>query len=320
MDQNNPIPTSITEPTGVAMGVPVPDSGDIIGEISADSTTNIADKTSELSDASSDFMESNSLVTKFVFILGILLVFLYVMRVLVSLMGWFFSDSPTPYITKGITDANTKHSVSVNPNDHNSVPILRSNNARTGIEFTYSVWMYVKDLKGNNNTKYETVFNKGDIGMTSDPSTGLSYLSAPGLYINNAKNELLVRMNVFNKSAETKQGLYDDVIIKDIPMKKWFNVMIRIENNKLDVFINGLIVQRKNLRGVPRQNYNNIHITPEKPFDGLLSDVRYWNYSLGTYEIYNIISAGPNTSNLTQQTSISGREPRYLSTKWFFKT
>ena len=79
MDQNNPIPTSITEPTGVAMGVPVPDSADIIGEISGDSTTNIADKTSELSNASSDFMESNSLVTKFVFILGILLIFLYVM-------------------------------------------------------------------------------------------------------------------------------------------------------------------------------------------------------------------------------------------------
>jgi hypothetical protein len=320
MDPNNAIPSSITEPTGVAMGVPVPDGADIIGEVSTDSTANIADKTSELSNASSDFMESNSLVTKFVFILGILLIFLYLMRVLVSLMGWFFSNSPTPYITKGITDANTKHSVSVNPNDHNSVPILRSNNARTGIEFTYSVWMYVKDLKGNNNGKYETVFNKGDIGVAMDPSTGLSYLSSPGLYINNAKNELLVRMNVFNKVAEAKEGLYDDIIVKDIPMKKWFNIMIRIENNKLDVFINGLIVQRKNLRGIPRQNYNNIHITPEKPFEGLLSDVRYWNYSLGTYEIYNIISAGPNTSNLTQQTSIAGREPRYLSTKWFFKT
>ena len=65
-------------------------------------------------------------------------------------------------------------------------------------------------------------------------------------------------MNIFNKTAINESGIYDDVVVDDIPLKKWVNVMIRCEGNMLDIFINGMIVQRKKLRGVPRQNYNNI--------------------------------------------------------------
>ena len=70
-----------------------------------DSITNSATKNvEELSGATKDFVESNNLVTKFVFILGVLLLFLYGMRMLISLMGWFFMASATPYISKGLTN------------------------------------------------------------------------------------------------------------------------------------------------------------------------------------------------------------------------
>jgi hypothetical protein len=295
-----------------------------------DSITDSATKNvEELSGATKEFVESNNLVTKFVFILGVLLLFLYGMRMLISLLGWAFMASPTPYISKGLTNPDTSYQFEVNPNIRGSVPILRSKNARTGVEFTYSVWLFVDGLKGNSTSsnKYNPIFNKGDIDYKD--SNGISRNAAPGLYISESTNNLKVRMNVFHKypldtsgtanSNITSSSIYDDITITDIPLKKWFNVMIRCEGNMVDVFINGMIVKRHKLSGIPRQNYNKVFLTPNNPFSGFVSDLRYWNYSLGTNEIYNLISKGPNTKNLKAEQSLDGTVPRYFSTSWFLK-
>ena len=285
---------------------------------SSDTKTDVKEDVS-LKGASTDFLQSNNMITRFAFILGVLIIFLYLMRVLISLMGWFFNPSSSPYITKGVTDTDIRYIVNVNPNNQQSIPILRSVNARKGIEFTYSIWLYINDVKGKgNDSKYEIIFNKGELTGTNTIN-GLTRVAGPGLFINNSTNKLLVRMNIFNKTAINESGIYDDVVVDDIPLKKWVNVMIRCEGNMLDIFINGMIVQRKKLRGVPRQNYNNIFVTPDTPFHGHISDLRYWNKSLGTHAIYNLISAGPNLDNIKQQASTNATIPRYFSTKWFFK-
>ena len=290
-----------------------------------DSITDSATKNvEELTGATKEFVESNNLVTKFVFILGVLLLFLYGMRMLISLLGWFFMASPTPYISKGLTNPDTSYQFEVNPNIRGSVPILRSKNGRSGVEFTYSVWLFVADLKGNESSsnKYNTIFNKGDIDYKD--SNGMSRSAAPGLYISESSNNLKVRMNVFHKDPLgagniTSSDIYDDITITDIPLKKWFNVMIRCEGNMVDIFINGMIVKRHKLSGIPRQNYNKVFLTPNNPFKGFVSDLRYWNYSMGTNEIYNLISRGPNTKNLKAEQSLDGTLPRYFSTSWFLK-
>ena len=175
-----------------------------------DSITDSATKNvEELTGATKEFVESNNLVTKFVFILGVLLLFLYGMRMLISLLGWFFMASPTPYISKGLTNPDTSYQFEVNPNIRGSVPILRSKNARSGVEFTYSVWLFVDGLKGNGtaSNKYNPIFNKGDIDYKD--SNGMSRSAAPGLYISESDNKLKIRMNVFHKNpigAELETG------------------------------------------------------------------------------------------------------------------
>ena len=140
-----------------------------------DSFTDSATKNvEELSGATKEFVESNNLVTKFVFILGVLLLFLYGMRMLISLMGWFFMASPTPYISKGLTNPDTRYQFEVNPNISKSVPILRSKNQRNGVEFSYSVWLFINGLKSDDasTNKYSAIFNKGD--MDYKDATGMS--------------------------------------------------------------------------------------------------------------------------------------------------
>ena len=287
-----------------------------------DSITDSATKNAqELSGATKEFVESNNLVTKFVFILGVLLLFLYGMRMLISLLGWFFMASPTPYISKGLTNPDTSYQFEVNPNLKKSIPVLRSKNGRTGVEFTYSVWLFVDGLKGSNKAKYNTIFNKGD--MDYKDNMGISRIAGPGLYINEGTNKLKIRMNVFHKDPVStpigSSDISDDIEITDIPLKKWFNVMIRCEGNMVDIFINGMVVKRHKLTGIPRQNYNKVFLTPTNPFNGFVSDLRYWNYSMGTNEIFNLISRGPNTKNLKAEQSLNGTLPRYFSTSWFLK-
>jgi hypothetical protein len=53
-------------------------------------------------------------------------------------------------------------------------------------------------------------------------------------------------------------------------------------------------------------------------FDGYISNLFYYNYSLGTSAIQSIIDKGPNTKMIGSSSSISLKDPNYLSLRWFF--
>lgn len=296
---------------------------------SAISSSSSVKSDSTLNTASKEFLNSNNMITKFVFILGILIIFMYVLRFIISFIGWMFTPSNTPYLINGISDTNTSRTILVDPNEPMSKPIMRSKNERNGVEFTWSIWLFIKNLNSGTGTEsWLNIFNKGDV--TDKSPDGLFLHSGPGLYIATSNNidaarsleanRIKIRMNKFNYNATTSGQLYDEIEVSDIPLNKWVNVMIRCEGNMLDIFVNGMIVKRKKMGGVPKQNYHNVHICPNNPpFEGYISDLRYWNESLGTNAIYNIISNGPNTKNFDNSANKDTRYPRYFATRWFTK-
>ena len=288
-------------------------------------TTSSAKGDSTLKSASKEFLNSNNMITKFAFILGVLIIFMYVLRFIISFIGWMFTPSNSPYLINGISDTNSSRTILVDPNEKMSKPIMRSKNEVKGVEFTWSIWLFIKGLNSSSSGEsWMNIFNKGDI--TDKAGSGEFLHSGPGLYIATStntvggSNKIKVRMNKFNYNATSSVELYDEIEVNDIPLNKWVNVMIRCEGNMLDIFINGMIVKRKKINGVPKQNYHNVHICPNKPpFEGYISDLRYWNESLGTNAIYNIISNGPNTKNFDNSANKDTRYPRYFATRWFTK-
>ena len=109
--------------------------------------------------------------------------------------------------------------------------------------------------------------------------------------------------------------IYDDVIIPEIPINKWVSVIIRLENNNiLDVYINGRLVRRHHLRGVARQNYGPTNLALNGGFGGQISELRYFNYAIGTAEIDWIVEHGPN---LTATGNDLNAKPYYLANRWF---
>ena len=116
-----------------------------------------------------EFLESNSLVAKVAFLLLILVVFVIGIRMATSLLAWVFSYNKSPYLFKGMVDAKTMQIIPQDPTDSNAVTIMRSDNEQNGVEFTYSVWMFIDDLVYQQG-QYKHVFHKGNDNINDNKS------------------------------------------------------------------------------------------------------------------------------------------------------
>ena len=261
-----------------------------------------------------EFLNSNSIVAKVAFILLILIVFVILIRIGTNIISYIFSPSPNPFLFNGMIDAKQGMIIAQNPSDSGSIPIMRSVDETRGIEFTWSVWIYIDDFNYKRD-EYKHVFHKGNnninLDETSDRPIGLNYPNnAPGLYITPEINNLLVIMNTFDVINE-------EVLVKDIPINKWVNVVIRVDkNNQLDVYINGVLTKRHMLKGIPKQNYGDVYVSQNGGFSGYTSCLRYFDSAIGTNKIQSIIDSGA-CLNMLNESDVS-QQPRYLSTRWYF--
>jgi len=264
--------------------------------------------------ATQDFLQSNSLIAKVSFLLLVLFGFIILLRIGILILGYFLAPSDSPKIIDGMVDAKQLIVIPQDPSTEGAVTISRSVNASEGIEFTWSVWIYIDDLTYGQG-KYKCIFYKGNdfaknLNAENQPQ-GLNFPNnAPGLYIAPNTNNLVIFMNTFNVINE-------EIEVSDIPLNKWVNVMIRCENNTLDVYINGTIVKSHHLHGVPKQNYGDVYIAPNGGFSGYISNLWYYNYALGTTDIASLVSKGPNT-NMKGSNGLNMKDPNYLSLRWFF--
>jgi hypothetical protein len=263
------------------------------------------------SNSTKEFFESNSVIAKIAFLLLVLFVFSILLRLGIGLLGYFLGPDDSPKLIKGMIDASTNYLViPQDPQDSTSVTISRSANATDGIEFTWSCWIFIKEIPLTS-SQYQCVFYKGNDFSSNSDAKGLNFPNnAPGLYIAPNTNNLVVFMNTF-------KVINEQVTIPDIPLNKWVNVIIRCQNTTLDVYINGSIAKSLQLRGVPKQNYGSVFVAANGGFSGYISNLWYYNYALGTSEINKLVEGGPDTT-MTGSDALNMVNPNYLSLRWFF--
>ena len=256
-----------------------------------------------------EFMESNSLVTQIAFLLLVLVGFVLLLRIGISVITYFFTPNDSPHLIDGMVDASQMIVFQQDPSANGSATIYRSVNANDGIEFTWSVWIFINNLNDSGSSStYKHIFSKGNSDLQQNGLINPN--NAPGLYIAPNSNTLVVMMNTFNVINE-------EILIPDIPLNKWVNVIIRCENTTLDVYINGTITRSINLIGVPKQNYGDVYVAMNGGFSGNISNLWYYNYALGTSKIQDIASDGPNTTMIGNN-GMSDKAFDYLSLRWFF--
>jgi len=267
-------------------------------------------------EASSEFLESNSLIARFSFVLIVVIIFMILLRIGIYLVGYFSRPNENPYVVKGLLPGSNSVRVTQDPKISDSVTILRSNNQKTGIEFTWCIWLNISMINtSSTQIAYQHIFNKGDNNYGTD---GIAQINnGPGMFLKTSNDPTLrVVMNTVSPTTPVQT-----VDINNIPLKKWFHVILRMQNNLMDVYINGVVTQRVTFPYVPKQNYQDVYVCQNNGistgFSGNLSDLRYYDRALNIFQITNIVSAGPNltTSGLSSATANYGST--YLSSMWY---
>ena len=268
-----------------------------------------------------DFLYSNSLVAKVCFLVLIVILFVIALRLGSRLITWLLSPSRNPILVDGLRKGTKALRVYQDPKRNDAIPILRSVNEREGLEFTWSVWLFIEKIGDPassafpNDTRLRHIFNKGDYqnagGRTSWEDSNINGMNfpnnGPGMYLSQKENKIVVVMNTYNDVIE-------QVEIKDVPINKWINVVLRCKGRDMDTYVNGTIVNRHVFNSVPRQNYGDVWVTQRGGFDGMLSSLRYFSHALTGVEIENLVKSGPN---LTADDSLKIFPP-YLALRWFF--
>ena len=277
----------------------------------------------------SSFLQSNSLVAKTSFIILIVIVFIILFNLGITIITYLIGPNKDPYIIDGMIDAQTTFEIEQDPNNKNSITIYRSDNERYGIEFTWSVWVYINQSEtfiDNGSDSKRHVFSKGEFGAASDHAIGvISDTNGPGLYLEKSGNALnaVVMMDTYDGKTET-------ITIEGITKNKWMNIIIRCKNIAIDVYINGIVTKQAVLQSVPKQNYGNIFICKSivdgaDGFQGKISNLRYFDNTINLAKIQDIVSDGPNLDLATVKSTTSPASdaayininPPYLSFKWY---
>lgn len=141
-----------------------------------------------------------------------------------------------------------------------------------GMSFTYNFWMYIADWQYRFGEK-KTIFNKG--------------MNGPEVSLAANQNSLGVNIRTFADASGETCG------IDNIPLQKWVNLAIVLDNRTLDIYVDGRLERSCVLRGVPRLNKSPIKFVPDGGFYGQLSKFRYFNRPISPDEAYSVYSQGP---------------------------
>jgi hypothetical protein len=159
-------------------------------------------------------------------------------------------------------------------------------NQPEGITYSYAAWLVVKDFTKGYGTK-RRIFSKGD---------------APGLYLDSTSNALMVAVKTFN-TTET-------ILIPDIPAMKWIHFALVVNQQSVDIYINGILRQHHTLGQLPQQTDDVVTAGPG--WDGVLARVYYYARSLNHSEVKKLSLETP-PDDLIRKTS----GPQYFDISWY---
>jgi len=188
-----------------------------------------------------------------------------------------YKNSKT-FLVENTLMSNKPRVIRQNPADRTSKLLLPSDNELTGVEFTYSFFLYIEpstiDSAATDEVPMKQVFYKG----YSQPFP----LMGPGVFIKGNTNTMRVMMNSY-------KNWLSYVDIDNIPLQKWFHVSLVFRRNNLEVYINGNMKGRIDMSDTyPYQNYQDVIIFGGTPYPSAGAEIRSFTNMNGQLEKYKV--------------------------------
>jgi hypothetical protein len=168
------------------------------------------------------------------------------------------------------------------------VRLPQSFNQPEGLIYSYSGWVLVNDF-GAGYGQRRTILKVGD--------------DTPGLYIDSTSNSFIVNVDTF--------GAKESILIPSVPAAKWLHLAIVVDQQAVDVYINGTLRQHHTLGQLPKANSEpSIQMGPG--WDGVLAKVVYYARALKPSEI-KVLASQPVPDDLQRKPAA----PQYFDLSWY---
>jgi len=152
-----------------------------------------------------------------------------------------------------------------------------------GNEYNLNFWVYIND--------YTYRYN--------DDKVILNRNNNPNVMFSSNTNSLKVLINVEDNlndidGEEDDSSLINVCEVKDIPLQRWVNINLSLNNKVMDIFMDGKLSKTCIINGYPKPNIGSMDITPNGGFNGFISSVRFSNSALSLNEIGGFYKKGPS--------------------------
>ena len=152
---------------------------------------------------------------------------------------------------------------------------------------TFSQW--TDDTNTNYSCKDNVIIiHNKDIYDTGSSSTTTTSESSSSVKFTQSSGEIKTNISCV-------YGISQELIVENINMQKWVNIILTVNNRSMDVYINGKLVKTKafnNLIDTEAFNNGGITITPNGGFGGFVSRVQYYPYYINPEKAWNIYRDG----------------------------
>jgi hypothetical protein len=162
----------------------------------------------------------------------------------------------------------------------------RSFNQPEGATFSYSMWILIKDFTTGYGTQ-RRIFSKGD---------------SPGVYIDSTSNSLIVYIDTY--------GSKESILIPNIPAMKWIHLAIVVNQQAVDIYINGILRQHHTLGQLPNQSEDPAKMGPG--WNGVVGRVAYYPKTLSYAEVRKLSEERPPPDMMPKIAN-----PNYFDLTWY---
>jgi hypothetical protein len=292
-------------------------------------------------------LEGSSIFTQIVITVAITAAIFFLYLIAYQLMQTYegYSSARIPIIentSSSCEQCANQSSVCTNPCNPNCTILPLSENQLTGIEFSYTGFIYINPSTDDSTNTWKNIFYKG-YGQCPFP------LCSPGVFISgtnvsNGTPTLRVVMNTYD-------NWFNTIDVNQIPFNKWFHLAIILRRNTMEVYINGNLANKMSFKGtLPYQNYEGIQVFSPKAlpsnlfdnsttnaagdapsinsmgvppgenmavsgaFSGYISRLYYFSYALTYSEIMSMMNMGPSS---TMSVCNNMDKPPYLIDSWW---
>lgn len=155
---------------------------------------------------------------------------------------------------------------------HKLLPFSQPNK---GMNFTHSFWIYIEDWNYKHMTE-KNILEKGGLMV----------------YLGGRNNNLYIEVPVLNSTRPER------VVYENLPIQKWINVVILMENRHLDVWLNGKLYHSRYLENIPdfKPKQDAVYLS-NGGFSGYISRIYHYDENISKKRIRNLFLSGPINTN-----------------------